>query len=427
MTDLTANNPLEAKTLEWIATQQQVMQQDLWTLAEINSGSYNVAGVNKVADTLAQWSKKLDCEMEFIDMPPQELVDDSGQLNQKPLGRALRLFKRPDAPPHVFLCVHMHTVFFFDHPFQKITYLADDVINGPGVADLKGGIVVMFKALEAFECSPLHAQLGWEILFNPDEEIGSPSSSKLFPEIAKRHHLGLIYEPSFADGNLAGARKGSGNFAVVTRGKAAHAGREHHLGRNAIRAMADFTRALDDLNDQQQGVTINPGFVQGGGAVNIVPDTCTMRFNIRIESSDQQAWCEAQISTILADINSRDGLTIELHGGFGRQPKQLSPANQQLCELVQSCGKSLGLSLQFLPTGGCCDGNNLAAAGLPNIDTLGVQGGKIHSTDEYMHLSSLTTRAQLSALILLRLAQADDLAWLQRDGMHRTSMERLKC
>jgi glutamate carboxypeptidase len=129
----------------------------------------------------------------------------------------------------------------------------------------------------------------------------------------------------------------------------------------------------------------------------------------------------------LADINSRDGLTIELHGGFGRQPKQLSPANQQLCELVQSCGKSLGLSLQFLPTGGCCDGNNLAAAGLPNIDTLGVQGGKIHSTDEYMHLSSLTTRAQLSALILLRLAQADDLAWLQRDGMHRTSMERLKC
>jgi glutamate carboxypeptidase len=423
MTDLLVNNALEAQALEWIATQQQVMQQDLWALAEINSGSYNVAGVNKVADTLAQWSQRLGCELEFIDLPPQQVVDDLGQLNHKPLARALRLYKRPQAPTQVFLCAHMDTVFPIDHPFQSIVQLEDDIINGPGVADLKGGIVVMFKALEAFERSPLQAQLGWEILFNPDEEIGSPSSSKLFPEIAKRHHLGLIYEPSFADGNLAGARKGSGNFAVVTRGKAAHAGREHHLGRNAIRAMADFTCALDDLNGQEPGVTINPGFVQGGGAVNIVPDTCTMRFNIRIERSDQQAWCEAQINSIVANINTRDGLSIELHGGFGRQPKQLSPANQQLCELVQSCGKSLGLSLEFLPTGGCCDGNNLAAAGLPNIDTLGVQGGKIHSADEYMHLSSLTTRSQLSALILLRLAQSDDLAWLQRDDMKQTKVE----
>jgi glutamate carboxypeptidase len=421
MTDLTVNNEMEAHALDWIATQQKIMQQDLWTLAEINSGSYHVEGVNKVADTLAQWSQKLDCEVEFIDLPPHDVVDDSGQLNQKSLGRALRLCKRPQAPTQVFLCAHMDTVFPIDHPFQKITHLEDDIINGPGVADLKGGIVVMFKALEAFERSPLQHQLGWEILFNPDEEIGSPSSAKLFPEIAQRHHLGLIYEPSFADGNLAGARKGSGNFSAVTRGKAAHAGREHHLGRNAIRAMADFTCALDDLNGQQPGITINPGFVKGGGAVNIVPDTCTMRFNIRIEDSQQQAWCEDKIATILADINAVDGISIELHGGFGRQPKVLSEANQTLCKLVQSCGQSLGLNLEFLPTGGCCDGNNLAAAGLPNIDTLGVQGGKIHSADEYMHLSSLTTRSQLSALILLRLAQSEDLVWLQREGMVRAS------
>ena len=421
MTDLSAKNEIEAHALEWIAAQQQNMQQDLWSLVEINSGSYNVAGVNQVAETLAQWSEKLDCHAEFIEMPPQDVVDDSGQLNQQPLGRALRLYKRPQAPIQVFLCAHMDTVSPSDHPFQTLTQLEDDIINGPGVDDLKGCIVVMFKALEAFERSPLQDQLGWEILFNPDEEIGSPSSSKLFSEIAQRHHLGLIYEPSFADGNLAGARKGSGNFSVVTRGKAAHAGREHHLGHNAIRAMANFTCALDDLNGQQHGITINPGFVKGGGAVNIVPDTCTMRFNIRIETSDQQLWCEQKIAAILAQINTLDGISIELHGGFGREPKILSPANQTLCKLVQSCGKTLGLKLEFLPTGGCCDGNNLAAAGLPNIDTLGVQGGKIHSSDEYMYLSSLTTRSQLSALILIRLAQSEDLAWLQRDGMVRPS------
>lgn len=421
MTDLRLDNQLEAHTLQWISTQQQVMQQDLWTLAEINSGSYNVAGVNQVADTLALWSKKLDCQLEFIAMEPQEVIDDLGQITHKPLGRALRLFKRSHAPIQVFLCAHMDTVFPLDHPFQKITQLQDDIINGPGVADLKGGIVVMLKALEAFERSPLKDQLGWEVLFNPDEEIGSPSSAKLFPEIAQRHHIGLIYEPSFADGNLAGARKGSGNFSVVVRGKAAHAGREHHLGRNAIRAAADFTRALDDLNGEQPGITINPGFVKGGGAVNVVPDTCTVRFNIRLEHKQQQAWCEQQLGIILADINALDGISIELHGGFGRQPKILSQANLKLCHLVQACGQSLGLSLEFLPTGGCCDGNNLAAAGLPNIDTLGVQGGKIHSVDEYMHLSSLTTRAQLSALILLRLAQSKDLLWLQRDDMVHSS------
>lgn len=179
--------------------------------------------------------------------------------------------------------------------------------------------------------------MGWEILFNPDEEIGSPSSSALFGNVAKRHHLGLIYELSFADGNLAEARKGSGNFVVVAKGKTAHAG--------------------------------------------------------------------------------RDGINMELYGGFGRAPKVLSPANETLCKLVQSCGESFGLALVFLPTGGCCDGNNLTTAGLPNIDTLSVQGSKIHSSDEYMVLSSLTTRSQLSALILLRLAQSDDLAWLARENI----------
>ena len=100
MTDFTVNNTLEAQTLEWIATQQSVMVQNLWTLASINSGSYNVKGVNKVADTLALWSKILDCELEYIPMPPHEVVDDFGNRNQKPLGQALRLFKRPQAPTH---------------------------------------------------------------------------------------------------------------------------------------------------------------------------------------------------------------------------------------------------------------------------------------------------------------------------------------
>ncbi len=225
-------------------------------------------------------------------------------------------------------------------------------------------------------------------------------------------HLGLIYEPSFPDGNLAGERKGSGNFSVVIRGRAAHAGREHHLGRNAIRAMADFIAMLDDLNGQREGVTINPGFIEGGGAVNIVPDLCVSKFNIRLERPEDERWCQNRLAEIVAKIHAREGILIELHGGFTRKPKVLSPANQKLFQLAKDCGADLGMQIQWLPTGGCCDGNNLAAAGIPNIDTLGVQGGKIHSADEYVKVSSFTKRAKLSALMLMKLATSDDLGWL---------------
>ena len=308
-----------------------------------------------------------------------------------------------------------NTVFAIDHTFQKVTWLDDETLNGPGVADLKGGIMVMLKAIEALERSPWAERIGWEILFNPDEEIGSQGSAPLIADAAKRVHLGMIYEPSFPDGNLAGERKGSGNFSVVTRGKAAHAGREHHLGRNAIRAMCDFVAMIDDLNGQREGVTINPGFIEGGGAVNIVPDMCLSKFNIRLEKPEDEAWCEARLAEILEQINSRDGLSIELHGGFTRKPKVLTPANHKLFELAKACGADLGMTIEYLPTGGCCDGNNLAAAGIPNIDTLGVQGGKIHSADEYVKVKSLTERAKLSALMLMKLATSDDLSWLGVD------------
>ncbi|PXF29733.1 acetylornithine deacetylase [Pokkaliibacter plantistimulans] len=399
--------------LNWIDAQQEAMVADLIRVAEINSGSYHTAGVNQVAETFAELAAGLGGDVSWHDLPPQQVVNDKGELTERPLGRALQISKRPEAPLRVFLCGHLDTVFPKDSSFQQVRWLDDNTLNGPGVADLKGGLVLMLRALQAFENSPWAEQLGWDILFNPDEEIGSPGSSALFPHFAERTQVGLLYEPAYADGNLAGERKGSGNFSVVVRGRAAHAGREHHLGRNAIRALADFTSALDDLNGQRAGVTINPGYVTGGGPVNIVPDLAVMKFNIRLEKPEDEDWCWQHIHRLQADINSRDGLTLEVHGGFGRKPKVLSPANLKLAELVRECGQSLGLQLEFKPTGGCCDGNNLAACGLPNIDTLGIVGGKIHSHEEYARVDTLAERSKLTALILLRLATDTDRSWLQ--------------
>lgn len=406
-----ALSELEQRICNWIDQQQPDMEQRLWKLANINSGSYNLDGIAKVAKQLGEWASALNCDQQYVDLASQLVIDDKGQQRQQPLGQALVLRQRPEAPLQLFLCAHMDTVFAIDHHFQTVRQLDDEHITGPGVADLKGGIIVMLTALAAIEQSPIAKDIGWTVLFNPDEEIGSPGSAALFPALSQGHHVGLIYEPSFADGHLAGERKGSGNFSVVCRGVAAHAGREHHLGRNAICAMAKFIQALDNLNGQRQGVTINVGHIEGGGATNVVPDTCIMKFNIRTQITDDEAWFMQQVNTIIDVINQRDGIEIELHGHFGRTPKVMTPAWQRLCNLLQDCGNSLNLKLNFIPTGGCCDGNNLAACGLPNIDTLGVQGGNIHSDKEYMRLASLAERAKLSALLMLRLAATDTHHW----------------
>lgn len=399
--------------LDWIDTQHSSMLEKTLTLAAINSGTLNAEGVNTVREKLAEYSAELGGSSEVIPVAPYSNLNTQGEMVSSPLGDALRVRKRPEAPLQIFFCGHMDTVFPKDHPFQRTVWLDDNTLNGPGVADLKGGLIVMLTAIAALERSPFADRIGWEILFNPDEEIGSPGSAPLIADAASRVHLGMIYEPCMPDGTLAGTRKGSGNFSIKIQGKAAHAGREHHLGRNAIRAMADFISALDSLNGQKPGVTINPGFITGGGAVNIVPDLCLARFNIRLEQPEDEHWCQQHLNQLLVALNQRDGIHAELHGGFGRKPKVLSPANLKLFELARSCGAELGMEINWQATGGCCDGNNLAAAGIPNIDTLGVQGGHIHSDKEYMQVSSLVERARLSALMLMKLAGSDDLSWLE--------------
>jgi glutamate carboxypeptidase len=393
--------------LRWIDQQLPAMRDELLQLSAINSGSFNTAGVNAVAQRLRALFAPLQAECETIPVAPYLSTADDGSLRERALGHALRLRKRPDAPLRIFLCGHMDTVFGAEHPFQRARQTDVDTLVGPGVADLKGGMLVMLLALGALERSEWSERVGWEILFNPDEEIGSKSSMPLLAEAAKRNHLGLIYEPAFADGNLASERKGSGNFDVIVHGRSAHAGRDHPLGRNAIRAAADFIAALDQLNGQRDGLTINPGYIRGGGALNIVPELCVFKFNVRTSQAADECWMQDQLDLLLTRLNQREGFRLELRGGFTRPPKLFDARNRQLAGLIHDCGRRLGLDLQFKPTGGCCDGNNLSAFGLPNIDNLGVVGGEIHSDREFMRISSLAERGKLSALLLLGLASGD--------------------
>ena len=151
--------------------------------------------------------------------------------------------------------------------------------RGPGVIDAKGGLVVLLTAIDAVERSDLAGNLGWELFLNTDEEIGSPGSAAFFAEAAKRNHLALLFEPAMPDGALVSERKGSGNFSLVVRGRAAHAGRDFSAGRNAIVAAADFAVAVHRLNGTIPEVTLNVARIDGGGPANVVPDLAVCRLN----------------------------------------------------------------------------------------------------------------------------------------------------
>lgn len=372
--------------------------------ARINSGSYNHDGIIRQRTAMAKKFQKLGGEAALLPVGKIPSLSAEGQVVSYQPPDAFSLIKRPHAPLQILLVGHIDTVYASDHPFQSTENLPGNILRGPGVADMKGGIVVMLKALEAFERYPSAEKLGWQVLLTPDEEIGSIGSAPLLKAAAKGKSAGMIFEPALADGTLAGARKGSGNFSLVVRGRAAHAGRNPEEGRNAVVACAYLTQAIATLAEKGAGVTINPARIQGGGPLNMVPDLAMIHYNVRTQRPEDEGWVTDEVARIAAEASARFEVTVTPHGRFTRPPKPMTPKNQRLFNLVQDCGRSLGLSLEVKPSGGCCDGNNLMHYGLPNVDTLGVRGANIHSDQEIVYLDSLVERARLSALLLMQLA-----------------------
>jgi glutamate carboxypeptidase len=201
---------------------------------------------------------------------------------------------------------------------------------------------------------------------------------------------------------LAGARPGTGNFSLIVSGRAAHAGRNPEDGRNAIVAAADIAVRLAAL--KRPGLSVNPARIDGGGPNNIVPDRAVLRVNLRPAETADEGEARAAIARIVSEAERAHDVAIHIHGSFGRPPKPIDAKAERLFELVKACGAELGQPIAWQSTGGVCDGNNIAACGVPVVDTMGVRGGNIHSADEFLIVESLAERAQLSALVMLRLA-----------------------
>ena len=395
--------PADRAMLDTLATDEPAMIARAVGWCLINSGSRNLPGLEAMAEPLTTTMAEIGA-VERIPLPDTQEVAPDGAIRAAATAAALRLRVRANAPVQVALTGHYDTVYPAETRFREVVTRADGTLHGPGIADMKGGISVMLAALAAFERHPLADRLGYTVLLSPDEETGSLASAPLLAELGTQAHLGMTYEPALADGTMVSARKGSGNFHVRITGRAAHAGRDFESGRNAILAAARIAQALNALNGARDGVTINVARIDGGAPLNMVPDIAVLRFNARIPDASAEAWLMRGVEEALAEARG-DGVAVELHGGITRKPKPFVPAQQQLFEAVRSVGALIGQSLDWAPSGGVCEGNNLFAAGLPGIDTLGVRGGDIHSEREYALGQSFVERAQLSALLLAKLAE----------------------
>lgn len=354
----------------------------------INSGSDAAEGLRVMGDALAEGFRLIpDVSVEAVALP------NTG-------AKAIRVTCRETHPFRILFSGHYDTVYGRDHPFQTTTRVDGTTLRGPGVADMKGGLVVLLSALLQFEALPGSKTFGWEALFTPDEEIGSPFSASLIREAAARSSLGLVFEPARENGDLVRARMGTGIFTLACHGRAAHAGRDPKLGRNAIVELARVIGQVDALGSLLPQVLINVGRIEGGGAVNIVPPFAKAEVNIRIARASDAREVLSRLDRIAESVRARDGYRLEVSGQFNRLPKEIGPEEERLFGVWQALGALEGLVLGWQDVGGGSDGNLMSEIGLPSLDGLGVVGGCLHSPEEYALLPSLTARASLAVRFL---------------------------
>lgn len=373
----------------------------------INSGSWNLKGLQEMQTVLAKAFSCLGGISARYPVRPTVKLDLLG-VRTLPAAEILTIEKRPEAPLQFLLVGHLDTVFDANHPFQMVRQTAD-TLYGPGVADMKGGLCLLLQALKIFETQPESAVVGWKVVITPDEEIGSLGSMPYLLEWASKFHIGLVFEPAMSDrGAVAYSRKGSGNFVISATGKAAHAGRAFAEGKNAIIGLAELITKIHALNKENEGIMINIGRIIGGEADNAVPAHASCTLDIRIINQEQGEWFQTRLQSLIIAAESSTLIHFQVAGQFGRPPKPITPALARLFGYLDEAAQAVGQSIDRQPSGGCCDGNNLLAqAQLPNIDTLGVCGGHLHSDQEYCLIPSLLNRLELIVSLLKTLARHD--------------------
>jgi glutamate carboxypeptidase len=375
-----------SQILDYLHDCKPVMAQTLEQLVMLDSPSNERAAVNGVGDFLARAFGALDAYVEHL---PQTAFGDHLRVTWG------------EGDRQVLLLGHMDTVWPVGETQRRPFRVTGDTATGPGVFDMKGGLVAGLYAVAALRhvgLTPAHRLV---FLFNSDEEVGSLTSRPFIEEEARRSDAVLVLEPS-REGALVIWRKGVGRFELEIQGLASHAGAAHERGVSAVEEMAHQILRLEGMTDYERGTTVNVGVVEGGSKVNVRPASAWAAIDLRVTTSAEgQRMTEAILG--LQPVNPK--ATLIVSGGLNRPPWESSLKGQALFDRAQRVGRSLGLDLWPAGTGGGSDGNFTAALGVPTLDGLGVVGNEAHALSEWADLASLPLRAALLAELVLDLGR----------------------
>ncbi len=283
--------------------------------------------------------------------------------------------------------------------------IEDDTLFGPGVFDMKGGLVQMIFALRAIRELGLKPPAGCVAVINSDEEIGSPDSTPLIRRLARLAARAFVLEPAFGRaGKLKTARKASGGFTITIKGRAAHAGVNPEEGASAILEMSYQVQQLFALNDAARGITVNVGTIDGGLRSNVVAPEVRAEVDVRVRTRED---AEAVATAIrgLRPVNPRT--TIEIAGGIDQSPMERTPRNQALWRLADRLGRRLGLELDQAEVGGSSDGNTTSRY-TATLDGLGAVGDGAHAIHEQARISRMVERCALLVLLLMAPIHAEE-------------------
>jgi glutamate carboxypeptidase len=359
-------------------------------LVETESPSQDKLAVDNVGAIIIDKINTMDGKIELI------INESSGNHIIARFDPPLQAKLFNNEPGFLILC-HMDTVFPCGSLLQMPYVEKEGRIHGPGVCDMKAGMVIamtVVQALHEIGKMPPHPVT---ILFTSDEESGSQTSRRLIEDLSRKAKLVLVLEPGLPDGSLKTWRKGVGEFHILARGQAAHSGGDHEKGRNAIEEISHQVQTIQRMTDYGLGTTLNVGVIQGGMAVNVVPDKAWMDVDLRVIQPGEAE----RISTLIHQLKPvLAGTALEISGGINRPPMPYNELMQSTFEHACLVAAREGIQLSGAGTGGASDGNFVAELGIPILDGLGAIGGDYHSEKEYILKDSLVSRARLLATLL---------------------------
>ena len=387
-----------AALLPLVAAREPLYLERLAELVGIDSGSQDVAGVNRVVDRCEQWLR------------------DDGYLVERHRGkgtgdalvaRIVGGLPREAGGRRVLLLGHLDTVFPSGTAAQRPFRTEGGRAYGPGVCDDKGGVLAGLTAVQALADAG-HTAFGEVVVhLAPDEEIGSPFSRALITALAQDADVALCLEGAREDGSLVSARKGMVDLVVEVTGRAAHAGIEPERGINAVLEAAHQVIALQALNGSWPGVTCNVGVVAAGTRPNVVADRAVLSVEVRATARAHLAAALATVDEI-ASSPTVPGATTLVRRGEAHVPMERTPATAALATTSAEIAAKLGFAVRDVATGGAADANTVAALGVPVLDGLGPVGGNDHSPAEFLDLDSVVPRTALLAGLIARAGRGAD-------------------